>query len=72
MDEGLKAYMDPTVFGTYSFKIKPIMSSDGSDEGSTTTEGFKDPVKLRYTIERIPPPMPVKNLGYGDGNVVVK
>jgi len=69
MDEGLKAYMDPTVFGTYSFKIKPIMSSDGS---STAEEGFKNPVKLRYTIERIPPPMPVKNLGYGDGTVVVK
>ena len=45
------------------------MSSDGS---STAEEGFKNPVKLRYTIERIPPPMPVKDLGYGDGTVVVK
>jgi hypothetical protein len=32
------------------------------------TEGFA----TRYVIERIPPPIPVKPLGYKDGTVTVK
>jgi hypothetical protein len=59
-DDGLKAYLDPAVFGTYSFKIK-----SGTPP---TTEGFAS----RYIIERVPPPISVKPLGYGDGTVTVK
>jgi len=60
MDAGLNTYLSPDVFGTYSFMIKPENSTD------------KSPVPLRYRIERIPAPTPVKNPGYGDGTVNVK
>lgn len=59
-DDGLKTYLTPAVFGTYSFLIK-----SGTPP---TTEGFAS----RYTIERVPPPIPVKPLGYGDGTVTIK
>lgn len=52
MDANLGSYMDPTMFGTYSFAMKPD--------------------NLRYKIERIAPPMKVKNPGYGDGSVSIK
>jgi hypothetical protein len=52
LDANLGSYMDPTMFGTYSFAIKPD--------------------NLRYKIERIAPPMKVKNPGYGDGSVNIK
>jgi hypothetical protein len=52
MDANLGAYMDPSMFGTYSFAIKPD--------------------NLRYKIERIAPPIKVKNPGYGDGSVNIK
>lgn len=61
MDAGLKAYTDPSVFGTYSFMIK-------DDKEPEITEGFA----TRYRIERIPPPIPVKSLGYKDGTVTIK
>jgi hypothetical protein len=60
MDAGLNKYTDPSMFGVYSFLIKPENSSD------------KSPVGLRHQIEHIPPPISVKNPGYGDGTVVVK
>jgi hypothetical protein len=69
MDEGLNAYLDPTMFGKYSFKIKP---ETAANEGFTSSmEGFASGVKLRYKIERVPPPTPVANLGYGNGTVTV-
>lgn len=51
-DDGLKSYLEPAVFGTYSFMIKSVAT--------------------RYKIERVPNPIPVKPLGYGDGTVSVK
>jgi len=60
MGTGLNAYLGPDIFGTHSFMIKPENSTD------------KNSVKLRYRIERIPAPTPVRNPGYGDGNVRVK
>jgi hypothetical protein len=63
-DNGLKAYLDPSVFGTYSFLIKTDIEPTRED----TTEGFAS----LYKIERIPPPIPVKDLGYKDGTVTVK
>ena len=60
-DNGLKAYLDPVVFGTYSFLIK-------SGIPPSTTEGFAS----RYTIERVPPPITVKPLGYGNGTLSVQ
>jgi len=69
MDSGLNTYLGPEVFGTYSFLIKPENSMEGF---TSSIEGFKSPVPLRYRIERIPGPTPVKNPGYGDGTVNVK
>jgi hypothetical protein len=56
----LDAYLNPAVFGTYSFMIKSGIPP--------TVEGFAS----RYTIERVPNPITVKPLGYGDGTVYVK
>jgi len=58
-DDGLNAYLDPGMFGTYSFSIKSGIPP--------SVEGFAS----RYTIERVPPPIPVKPLGYGDGTVTI-
>lgn len=69
MGDGLNAYLDPTMFGKYSFKIKPELSTEGF---TSSMEGFASGVKLRYKIERVPPPTPVANLGYGNGTVTVK
>jgi len=51
-DDKLNAYLNPKVFGTYSWLIKP------------------EPI--RYKVERVPLPIPVRNPGYKDGNVVVR
>jgi hypothetical protein len=65
-DNGLKAYLDPKegIFGKYSFLLK----SDIKPTPENTTEGFAS----LYKIERVPPPTPVKDLGYGNGTISVK
>jgi len=57
-DSGLTAYLDPAMFGTYSFMMKP---------NTSTPTG----IDLRYSIEYVPPPTPVANLGYGNGTMTV-
>jgi hypothetical protein len=87
-DDNLKAYLDNSVFGTYSFLIKsgristtePFTSGPeptpraktgrGAELGEdAATESLEEYFAPRFTIERIPPPIPVANLGYGTGAI---